>query len=123
MRQVAWLNAVPKTDKKRRTRRQSFEDMGRDPPVPDCDGMFIAGYMFEIGIGEHGIGHAEIAAWQGNTGISLQPWECRFIHAMAGEYLHEYHRAAEDAKAPWDGAAIDTRALITAQMKETIKGM
>lgn len=79
--------------------------------MPECDAIYIASYLFEIGpvlhggMGETPLTHTEIEAWQRNTGIELEAWEAKVLHRLSLEYLSESQKATKpDAPAPWDNA-------------------
>jgi hypothetical protein len=118
VRQSAWLNATPerpKHDKSEAPRLSRLERLRKDrkdddyqPEMPPVDAEYLIGYLWEVGPtmaagGYPGpITNEELRAWQSNTGITLQPWEARFLRRLSHEYLSESHRAEKrDAKAPW----------------------
>ena len=79
--------------------------------MPECEAMYLVGYLFEVGptlpngVGDAPLTHTEIEAWQRNTGIELQSWEARVIHASSLAYLSEsQHATKPDAEAPWADA-------------------
>lgn len=76
--------------------------------MPECDAIYLVEYLFEIGpamaagMGEGPISHAELQAWQNNTGIDLDAWESRTLKRLSVEYLIESRKAKElDCPAPW----------------------
>lgn len=82
-----------------------------DPEMPSCDALYLVDYLFEVGpVASSGMGpvplsHAEISAWQHNTGIALDAWEARTLRALSLIYLGESQRAtALDHPAPWADA-------------------
>lgn len=69
----------------------------------------VLGYLYEIGPVAHGgmgpapIGHAEIEAWQGNTGIELTAWEARTLRRLSLDYIAASRQAEEPGcQPPWD---------------------
>lgn len=79
--------------------------------MPPCDALHFIAYLYELGptvaagAGEGPITHAEIAAWQGNTGIALEGWEARLMRQLSLAYLSESHKATKaDCEAPWADA-------------------
>lgn len=79
--------------------------------MPECEAMHLVAYLYEIGptlpngVGEVPLTHTEIEAWQRNTGIFLDAWESRVLHAASLAYLSESQRATKpDAEAPWADA-------------------
>jgi hypothetical protein len=78
-----------------------------EPAMPDCDAQYLIEYLFEIGPteGDAPLSHAELQAWQQNTGITLQPWELRLLKKLSLEYLGMYREASEpDCPVPWEDA-------------------
>lgn len=72
--------------------------------MPECDAFYLVDYLFEIGPaqGEAPLSHAELQAWQSNTGIDLDAWQARMLKRLSIEYLNESHQAREiDRPAPW----------------------
>lgn len=105
----------PESDKPKtpgKPRRQSLKAEGHEElALPECEALHLAGYLFEIGptlaagMGQGPVTHGEIAAWQQNTGIELQPWEARFVKQLSIEYLNESGRATDPAcPPPWEEA-------------------
>lgn len=96
--------------------------------MPECDALYLIEYLFELGPtqGDAPLSHAELAAWQSNIGITLQPWEVRFLKKLSLEYLGEYRKAAEpDYPAPWIEAPYARSAanLVAMRMKAAMKEM
>jgi len=97
------------------------------PPL--AGGSYLVSYLLEIGPTLAGGGypgpitHEELRAWQANTGITLQPWELRFLRRLSNEYLSEGHRAEKrDCPPPWRAEeatpeVTDTQAAIRALVK------
>lgn len=109
--------------------RADLKDETHEPPMPPADAAgHVVAYLMEIGPvmpGPAAITHAEIAHWQRNTGIELEPWQARFIRALSLEYLAEA-ACAEDPKAPppWLPDLSPTqRAVVAAGMKNAIRGL
>jgi hypothetical protein len=85
------------------------EYMPELPPL--SHGGYLISYLMELGptmaagMGAGPISHQEILAWQALTGITLQPWETRFLRRLSGEYLNEQHRAEKlGCIPPWKPA-------------------
>lgn len=120
VRHCAWLNAVPEkiegdTSKEPEvSRREAMERKGIfEPDMPPCDTPWLVDTLFEIGptvpagMGEAPIAHTDLAAWQANTGIELQPWQARLLRLLSQQYLNESHKArARDCPPPWGDAAV-----------------
>ena len=90
---------------------KQFEKDGVEVTMPDCEAMYLVSYLYEIGptlpkgMGDAPLTHTEIEAWQRNTGIQLDAWESRVLHAASLAYLSESQRATKpDAEAPWADA-------------------
>lgn len=76
--------------------------------MPPCDAGYLVAYLFELGpttpagMDDGPISHGEIEAWQRNTGIELDAWECRTLKRLSIEYMSENRKAtARDCPAPW----------------------
>lgn len=90
--------------------RRDRDDDEYEPDMPDIEwtGPLI-GYLFEIGptmpgaAGPVSISNQELVAWQALSGVSLKPWEAKFLRQLSREYVAELHRAEKaDALAPWE---------------------
>lgn len=119
VRHSAWLSAVPERPKNDRSEapllsrlerlRQDRKDEDYRPDMPPIDvGGHVIGYLFEVGpsmvvgMGPGPVTHEELRAWQGNTGIELQPWEVRFLRRLSFDYLAELRKAEKpDCPPPW----------------------
>lgn len=136
MRHDAWLNAAPRDQKGRRlTRleklRTDLKNDAFEPERPPVDAPHIIGYLWEVGpvmAGPNGatpVTHEELRAWQQNIGVTLQPWEIRFLRALSHEYLAESSRASEpDARPPYvPTGSVQNRAAVAGSMKQSIIGM
>jgi len=103
VRHSAWLNAVPDAPEgNKKARRESLKE---PIEMPQVGADHIITYLFEIGptLGEASVSHAEIEAWQRNTGIKLDAWETRFVKRLSVEYLAESRTARKlAAPAPWE---------------------
>lgn len=115
MRQAAWLNTAPRRASKRGgtdepiSRRKKLQADGIEPDEPPIDaGAHLIEYLFEVGpdapgaMGPVPITHADIAHWQGNTGIILNAWEARTLRRLSREYVGACIDAQEpDALPPY----------------------
>lgn len=77
----------------------------------------MLGYLFEVGpntwagMGEAPISHAEIQAWQHNTGIALSAWEARTLRRLSVAYVDQLHKSRDpQCPAPWVPAVIEETA-------------
>lgn len=78
------------------------------PDMPEVEGAeHVLGYLFEIGpvlvgsMGDTPLSHAEIAAWQRNTGVELSSWEARSMLRLSRDYLAQNQKAQKmDCKSP-----------------------
>lgn len=112
---MAWLNTAPKAAGAgvRKTRIASLKGSGVEPAYPRLDAFaYLAGTLFELGPvmvagdGKAPLSHAEILAWQRNTGTRLTPWEAATLRALSGEYLAASADAASpDCPPPWRDSA------------------
>jgi hypothetical protein len=116
---MAWLHAKPKPDARSRrgkeepaeSRLSRIDDLKRkkiNPPMPPSPAPHIIDRLVEIGLTEAaGMGSGplswrEIAAWQENTSVQLEPWEARLIRRLSSAYLAEGRRAeSENCPPPW----------------------
>lgn len=74
------------------------------PPLDSCG--YILDYLYEVGPAPKGeeLMHEEIAHWQRNIGLSLEPWETRFIKALSRVHLAQSQMATDPAcPAPFGG--------------------
>ena len=136
-RQSAWLNArpekadgdkskVPEPSRRERLKKQGIEQ----PDMPPCDCLHLAGYLFEIGpmvmagMGDGPLSHADLGAWMRNTGIALNPWECRALRRASIEYCNEASQATgRNAALPWEdevSAALD-RVIQANSMRDSMR--
>lgn len=91
--------------------------------MPDVDAEYLIDYLFEIGptmaggMGEAPLSHGELAAWQANVGIDLQPWEVRFLRNLSIEYLSQAQKSDKPDCPPPYGTA-ERRALVGKKLDE-----
>lgn len=95
---------------------------GIEIAMPECDASHVIGYLFEIGptLGEIPLTHAELAAWQANSGIELNSWEARMLRQLSVEYLSEYVKS----RAPEHPSPLQSKEVITLvgkSMKDSIR--
>lgn len=98
------------------------------PPIPD---QYLVDWFREIGrtmaggMGEAPLTWQEIAAWEGRTGIELEPWESRTVRAMSEAYLIMRHDAKKSGcPAPWsDDAPQTVKARLDSQFERMWKGL
>lgn len=116
----------------KKTRLEIIKDDGRAPHYPPlyC-AQYLIDYLFEVGpiisngMGTTRITNTELAHWQYNVSLKLQPWESRFIVKLSGDYLAESHRADEHGcPAPWQ-SGIDhvDKAVSVTNMKNSIRAL
>lgn len=127
VRQSAWLNTVP--EKKELSRLEQMRNDGVDPPMPECEAIYLAEYLWQAGPTEVGgmgpapLSHEEIAAWQANTGIDLTSWEARMLRALSLVYLNESHEAKKPARPqPWMQVLEIDRELVARKIKGALRG-
>lgn len=93
------------------------------PDMPAIDAQYLIGYLWEIGptmaagMGAAPLSHVEIAAWQANVGIELQPWETRLLRRLSYDYLAE-SRAAESADSPAPWTAVVEAAVLSSSARK-----
>lgn len=80
------------------------------PPLESCE--YLLGYLYEVGpvmnggMGPAPLTHEELAHWQRNIGLSLQPWEARFLKSLSREYLSQ-SQISNDVACPAPFGAIE----------------
>lgn len=82
-------------------------ERGLTPDLPELGPeRYLVDYLLEIGptmptgMGVAPLSHGEIAAWQSNVGICLQPWEARALRMLSIEYVGTRAEAADPACPP-----------------------
>lgn len=141
VRMGAWLHAVlekqpnDKSGAARITRldqmRQQMKDDEYSPTLPEVQGgEHLLGYLYEVGpimAGARPLTHQEIAFWQLNIGVQLEPWEVRFIFRLSREHAAQLHLSEKrDCPAPWksDQADVTTLKRSTADgLRKYLSGM
>ncbi len=80
---------------------QQIEIKGGTPDLPPMGAAgHLIGYLFDAGPISHGamgaipLSHADLMAWQMNTGIELQTWESRALRRLSTAYVG----ASQDAQ-------------------------
>ncbi|OWK32299.1 hypothetical protein [Sphingomonas mucosissima] len=125
VRQMAWLNAVPKPDVRSRRgkaaeieppRLSRLEDMRKRKiqlMMPPVQAPELIARLIEIGLTEGGgmapapLSWSTIAGWSQVTKIPLQPWEARLMRRLSVEYVAEGRRAEnENCPPPWRSTQI-----------------
>lgn len=72
-----------------------------EPFIPEVRCEYLAVHLFDVGpvmaggMGPAVLSHGELAAWQANTGVELQPWELRALRRLSAEFIREAKRAEE----------------------------
>jgi hypothetical protein len=117
---MAWLQAVPDEPEKkkiadkpekvveRKSRRKRLDDEGRDIPMPPIASEYLIEHLLDVGptiaggMGESALSHAELRAYQQNTGVEFTPWEARTLRRLSFDYLQQSHESTKiDCPAPW----------------------
>lgn len=104
------------------TRLQTLRAQDTQPDLPTVghDGAYLVGYLFDAGPlvstgqGSAALSWRDLAAWQSNTGIELQPWEARIVRALSMGYFNSSIAANHpDCPAPYaEQPAPDQRAHV-----------
>lgn len=100
------------------TRLQRITANGLEPDLPPpglaahlVEYLLDVGPVLSTGFGPSPVTHGELAAWQANTGVELQPWEVRGIRRLSGIYLEQAEQSrAADCPPPWLPRVDATRA-------------
>lgn len=130
MRQLAWLNAVPRPparskraekqlDTPQLSRIEKLKQQKLPVLMPPNPAPHIIGWLLEMGITQAaGMGAAplswtEIDAWARRTFIDIGPWEGRLLRRLSVEYLGESRRAEDETcppiwRAPVTKVEVDT---------------
>lgn len=101
------------------------------PELPPVDLPYLVAVLFEVGpvmagaMGMLPLDEQELAAWQSNTGIELQPWESRMIKVLSRDYLSESSRATKPDWPPvWSpvtAAVVETKADIAKKIRAILR--
>lgn len=125
MKQIAWLNTVPRDKEKKlsnkadpqkaMTRQQKLHSKGSQPDLPPLgESRYLVNYLFEAGptsatgMGKAPLSWQELHAWQSMVGIELQSWEVRGLRRLSCDFL----AASEEAEDPDCPAPYTNRLLI-----------
>jgi hypothetical protein len=87
------------------TNLEAMKKRGVEPVWPPLPVDYMIDWLFEIGpsmagsMGEAPIGWVELEAWQGLTGVDLDPWEARTLRRLSRAYVAQRH-LSEDPKCP-----------------------
>ena len=83
------------------------EYMPEMPPIEE-GAAYLLGYLMDMGpvlsggMGAVALTYGELDAWCNRMGISLAPWESRFLRRLSSEYASESHKATTQGyQAPW----------------------
>lgn len=121
---------MPDTKDNKQSRIEAFKKKGIDVTMPECEAMYLVGYLYEVGpamsggMGESPLTHTELRSWQENTGIELESWEVRAMSRLSKEYLSESSKATKpDAPAPWTDAPYVQRVDQSNQLLNYFKAM
>jgi hypothetical protein len=90
--------------------------------LPDNPAPYLTNWLFEIGPveGDGPISWQAMAAWEGVSGIELDPWEARTIRRLSAEYLTEYHKAKKPERVAPYGEIVAARDCVADQFKAMI---
>jgi hypothetical protein len=141
VRQLAYLHAPLETPSNKNlkktntptelaTRMRRFDEQGVLPPLPDAGpAAHLAGYLLDAGpVAYGGMGpvpltHADIAAWQANTGVELTAWEARTLRGLSMDWVGMLQTAAQpDCAAPWVELQDDTRQRVADRVRNLFGG-
>jgi len=139
VRQQAWLNAVPRPEKRSitdktepKSRLRAMKDGGIVPALPPCSTPWIVEQLVEIGpvvaagMGRAPIGWTDIAAWSAMTRTILPPWQARLLRRLSSDWLAESQAAEKpDAPPPWTepDPDADRRTAISAKVGNAFRAL
>jgi hypothetical protein len=111
VRQLAWLSATPKDDKKNRItqfREAEYTADQLDELYPDVgDAHYLVGLFYDSGIWtQTGMGNVplswqEIQAWNNVNEYELPLWTIKLIKQMSDTYCQEFSKSSELCQAPY----------------------
>ena len=87
--------------------------------------LMEAGPVAHTGMGMAALSHAELAAWQANTGTELTAWEARTLRRLSGDYAATASLAREaDCPPPYLPTEMDEdrRAEVGRQVRAAFGG-
>jgi hypothetical protein len=94
-----------------------------EPPMPPLELPYLVDFLWQVGpVIEDGNGrapltHQEIVSWQFNTGISLKPWEARFLRNLSRDFLAQSQKAEKpDCPSPFGFG--ERRAMVAKKVEE-----
>lgn len=114
------------------TRLQQHQAAGKTPYLPDPGpAAHLVAVLFGIGPLQPGaasaspLGHAEIAAWQANTGATLTAWESTTVRDLSILYAHTLRTAQDPAAASpaFPELTADRRAQVAQGIRALFGGM
>ncbi len=91
------------------------------PDMPPVDVDHIIEYLFDIGpdvntgMGDVPLRSEHLIAWQEETGISLLPWEARFLRRLSRAYIVQAQKSEKPDCQPPFGFE-ERRALVAAKI-------
>lgn len=110
-----------------------MRDRGQPILLPPDPAPQVTCWWLEIGpsvsgpMGEVAIGWQDMLAWRALTGIDLQGWEARAIHAMSVAFVAFRSEARKpDCPAPWAGTQADLesdRDRVDRQVRAAFSGL
>lgn len=83
-------------------------------------------YLFDVGparraeAGEVELDDVVLRAWQDNTGYGLEPWECRTLRRLSGDWIGQRQKSEdENCPPPWR-AALPSREEVARKIDELL---
>lgn len=145
-RQLGWLHAVPQRQPSRRqpgsptppprsvkSRIEQMQDNGvHDLPIPPIapgcahivEHWFDVGPAMPGGYGDVPLTHAELDAWQRNSGLDLQPWQTSLLRRMSRGYLAERVAGVDPQRPPpWGEVSAQQKAAVAETLRKTLSAM
>lgn len=93
------------------------------PPLEGGD--HVLEHLWAVGpvLGEGPVTHAELRAYQDNTGVEMTEWEVQTVRRLSIEYLNESRRATKrDCPPPWRESC-DAKALAVTDTRDALRAL
>ena len=133
---MAWLTATLETKNEKAeptNRAKQYQDQGERPLRPPNPATYLTDWLFDVGptmhagMGETVITYGELAEWQRQMGLELDPWEAQLLRQLSGAYAAEaYHARKPERIAPYTGVpddVVNNRDRVVVDIKAAFAGL